>query len=446
MKHKKRSLDLPDISIGVEPVPIPNRNDRPRARRQTSGEVWSRQASTISTQWQTQSYAQLQVPPPSINNNSTFNDVGVEDGRRSPNSYQRQVVRSTLPIPLAVLEIDTTPDPSNDVIETPIVWNGTGETVLISHTVDDADVQVPLKRDGERWIVKLPLTRGTHHLLFVVDGAFRVANDMPKTVNSQGTLTNYVSVGLSSLPPAAPDGAPPSTPIPRSHSFWSSSSAGATSSTPAALVQASEWTNVIPGELSEAAAEEEAFITAFNASTPINNSRKQVVNGFKPMPPSPDHPPAPTLPRHLEKQILNSGASSSSASNKEKRRGRNSHGHGHGHRLDPVSPPLHDRNAQTPRILPVTTASGTDLSSFGGVGGLTAAAPALILSSEGGTRSLPAVDDDAVVGDDGSVLPVPSHVVLNHLSTSSIRNGVLAVANTVRYKNKFMTTIYYKPT
>ena len=40
------------------------------------------------------------------------------------------------------------------------------------------------------------------------------------------------------------------------------------------------------------------------------------------------------------------------------------------------------------------------------------------------------------LADDNSVLPVPSHVVLHHLGTSAIRNGVLAVADTVRYKKK----------
>jgi hypothetical protein len=54
--------------------------------------------------------------------------------------------------------------------------------------------------------------------------------------------------------------------------------------------------------------------------------------------------------------------------------------------------------------------------------------------------------NDPVLADDASVLPVPSHVVLNHLSTSAIRNGVLAVGNTVRYRKKYLTTVYYKPT
>lgn len=38
--------------------------------------------------------------------------------------------------------------------------------------------------------------------------------------------------------------------------------------------------------------------------------------------------------------------------------------------------------------------------------------------------------------DDNSVLNMPNHTVLNHLATSSIRNNVLAVSGTTRYKKK----------
>lgn len=38
--------------------------------------------------------------------------------------------------------------------------------------------------------------------------------------------------------------------------------------------------------------------------------------------------------------------------------------------------------------------------------------------------------------DDNSVLIFPNHTVLNHLATSSIKNGVLAVSATTRYKRK----------
>ncbi|KAL4872037.1 hypothetical protein BDV12DRAFT_193833 [Aspergillus spectabilis] len=48
--------------------------------------------------------------------------------------------------------------------------------------------------------------------------------------------------------------------------------------------------------------------------------------------------------------------------------------------------------------------------------------------------------------DDSSLLINPNHTVLNHLATSSIKNGVLATSVTTRYKRKYVTTILYKPT
>ncbi|KAJ1904061.1 hypothetical protein LPJ81_002720 [Coemansia sp. IMI 209127] len=50
-----------------------------------------------------------------------------------------------------------------------------------------------------------------------------------------------------------------------------------------------------------------------------------------------------------------------------------------------------------------------------------------------------------VRSDDPSILPVPNHVVLNHLYACSIKDNVMAVSSTSRYRGKYMTTIYYKP-
>ncbi|KAJ2368696.1 hypothetical protein IW150_005340 [Coemansia sp. RSA 2607] len=47
--------------------------------------------------------------------------------------------------------------------------------------------------------------------------------------------------------------------------------------------------------------------------------------------------------------------------------------------------------------------------------------------------------------DDPNILPVPNHVVLNHLYACSIKDNVMAVSSTSRYRGKYMTTIYYKP-
>ncbi|KAJ3075094.1 hypothetical protein HDU99_001604 [Rhizoclosmatium hyalinum] len=47
--------------------------------------------------------------------------------------------------------------------------------------------------------------------------------------------------------------------------------------------------------------------------------------------------------------------------------------------------------------------------------------------------------------DDNLILPVPSGVTLNHLYACSIRDGVMALSTTTRYKQKYVTTILYKP-
>ncbi|KAI1331946.1 carbohydrate-binding module family 48 protein [Xylariaceae sp. FL0255] len=60
--------------------------------------------------------------------------------------------------------------------------------------------------------------------------------------------------------------------------------------------------------------------------------------------------------------------------------------------------------------------------------------------------SKPIMNNVTLIKDDNSVLNMPNHTVLNHLATCSIKNNVLAVSATTRYKDKYVTTIVYKPT
>jgi hypothetical protein len=48
----------------------------------------------------------------------------------------------------------------------------------------------------------------------------------------------------------------------------------------------------------------------------------------------------------------------------------------------------------------------------------------------------PILNAATLIKDDNSVLNMPNHTVLNHLATSSIKNNVLAVSATTRYKSK----------
>ncbi|EGX92495.1 Snf1 kinase complex beta-subunit Gal83, putative [Cordyceps militaris CM01] len=63
-----------------------------------------------------------------------------------------------------------------------------------------------------------------------------------------------------------------------------------------------------------------------------------------------------------------------------------------------------------------------------------------------GFLSKPILNAATLMKDDNSVLNMPNHTVLNHLATSSIKNNVLAVCATTRYRGKYVTTIVYKPT
>ncbi|KAK7398293.1 galactose metabolism-related protein [Neonectria punicea] len=63
-----------------------------------------------------------------------------------------------------------------------------------------------------------------------------------------------------------------------------------------------------------------------------------------------------------------------------------------------------------------------------------------------GFLSKPVLNAATLMKDDNSVLNMPNHTILNHLATSSIKNNILAVSATTRYRNKYVTTIMYKPT
>ncbi|GAB1314892.1 galactose metabolism-related protein [Madurella fahalii] len=63
-----------------------------------------------------------------------------------------------------------------------------------------------------------------------------------------------------------------------------------------------------------------------------------------------------------------------------------------------------------------------------------------------GFLNKPILNASTPMKDDNSVLNMPNHTVLNHLATSSIKNNVLAVSATTRYRSKYVTTIMYKPT
>lgn len=55
------------------------------------------------------------------------------------------------------------------------------------------------------------------------------------------------------------------------------------------------------------------------------------------------------------------------------------------------------------------------------------------------------LNKDTPIACDPNVLPEPNHVMLNHLYALSIKDGVMVLSATHRYRKKYVTTLLYKP-
>ncbi|XP_059401181.1 5'-AMP-activated protein kinase subunit beta-1-like isoform X1 [Carassius carassius] len=55
------------------------------------------------------------------------------------------------------------------------------------------------------------------------------------------------------------------------------------------------------------------------------------------------------------------------------------------------------------------------------------------------------LNKDTGISCDPALLPEPNHVLLNHLYALSIKDGVMVLSGTHRYKKKYVTTLLYKP-
>lgn len=229
------------------------------------------------------------------------------------------------------------------------------------------------------------------------------------------------------------------------------------------IVEQGAWTVKPPAYLEKAAAleEQEENIRRNHSQSPSggHNNRRRIL------------PTPPQLPRHLDKVILNARAPSSTAltnSGREGRAGSVSGGAspGGGNSGERGRAATHSNQAGWPTPMTGLSPGGTTLP--GGGGGSTSpgrkgrrdsggsndrAGTGLhksrrgsssmdvgvyggLIVAEGGGMTGFGAGVGSPIGDDNSVLPLPSHSVVNHLATSAIRNGVLAVATTTRYKAK----------
>merc|ERR1712032_575374 len=55
------------------------------------------------------------------------------------------------------------------------------------------------------------------------------------------------------------------------------------------------------------------------------------------------------------------------------------------------------------------------------------------------------LNKDTPLSCEPTLLPEPNHVMINHLYAMSIKDGVMVISSTQRFRKKYVTTILYKP-
>jgi hypothetical protein len=295
--------------------------------------------------------------------------------------------------------------PPSQLFPTSIVYNEKGsdsavcpEKVFITGTFNMWQHKVPLVPQltpsgaPSTWSVVLQLPAGIHRLKFIVDDEWRCSRQLPTAQDEDGNLVNYIEVsGIRK-----------------------------------------DATNTLRYRSSTVPSKPQDFSTSLQ--TPMVDPRTSV--GSKPA-----LQLAYSLPARTESV---------------RRKSKSFPCHSR-----PESPPgQYSRSIPTPDSLArlaynsaASGSAGAGSVSLIAVQGAHQSERALMINS--GSESL-MIDPPALpvhltkvllnyVSQDEESIPVPAHVVLNHLYACSIKDGVMAVAVTSRYKHKHVTTVLYRP-
>lgn len=240
--------------------------------------------------------------------------------------------------------------------------------------------------------VTIPLKPGTHHLKFIVDGEMKLSDHLPTAVDFTNILVNYLEITNDELPYQTATGPVniPSKPFPdRSHKgYLDTGTANATQSTTitSAASAATAATSVPPSKM----------------IPPTSPDRGRV--------PTPDRQPASPVPDIHKREGGTSTGERRVVISKAK--------------------PPKVYHSEIPQYL-LDLDAGGDVEGFYENNVPTPPSLPLFLAKSILNMSTP-------MKDDSSVLKMPNHTVLNHLATSSIKDGILATSATTRYKRKVM--------
>jgi hypothetical protein len=286
-------------------------------------------------------------------------------------------------------------------IPTRLEWNAPGEKIYVTGTFCAWDKKIKLhpNSNGRGYSAILPLPPGTHHIKFLVDGEMVTNPDMPTTVDWSNSLVNYYEVAAPEVPDIAPAKPAPAEPIP----IRGANAKQAESTVPGLIVPGSVPKRPPPTT--------ETSLSARAAQQQQQEAQQKQQSTTQPQPiPQQSSSPQPSQqpprksspePQKLKTIILPRHSYTTSIPS-------------YLIDLDRYNTPHDDRFLRSSRVL-TTLPPPPTLPMFLGKSILNAGTPQK---------------------DDASVLVIPNHTVINHLATSSIKGGVLAISATTRYKRK----------
>ncbi|KAK6904190.1 hypothetical protein I203_107706 [Kwoniella mangroviensis CBS 8507] len=264
--------------------------------------------------------------------------------------------KAPTPLPATTEQQQALAPTDDGMVNVPIHWTGGGKNVYVTgNFADNWKGRIKLHRSTHDFSTILRLPPGQYRLKFIVDDSWMCSKLISTATDDDGTLVNWIEVETPKTEEEM-------------RAEW------AMDAKPAVKEEnddESQWTTSIPSALT---------LYQYIEELPNHFSPEEYSLFLKSVPYLPNVPAPPTLPRILDKVIVNN----------DTKRLWDSH--------DPL------------------------------------------MANQTGYSGAPAALDD------NSILAVPNHVVLNHLTASAIRNGTLGVGTTTRYRKKYITTMFFKPT
>ncbi|EFX01323.1 snf1 kinase complex beta-subunit [Grosmannia clavigera kw1407] len=305
-------------------------------------------------------------------------------------------------------------DKTRPTVPTRLEWLRGGEKIYVTGTIFQWNKKQrlhPVEGRPGTFATTINVLPGTYHIRFLVDGQAETSRDMPTTVDFGNNLVNYIEVAPQSTPPKESDAAAAAAEMRKPKPNQQQSQGQPQPQQSSQLPSSQQHQQRKASQLSQLSSQQPSQQTKQQQQQQMQQSQQ-------------------SQPQPLSTGELKAATPSSAELTTKLPRWKN-------------VPPPSAFSHELPQYL-VDYDQPDDSPAF-----VSASAATEILPpppSLPGFLGKPILNASTLIKDDNSVLNMPNHSVLNHLATSSIKNNILAVSATTRYKDKFVTNIIYKPT